>query len=132
MNIGITRKSQFDSIGDKKVGDVAITENLELVVKMIGGNKDLISGASNKIVIGTVMIQFGRVVATGTQFTITYPEAFSGSPSYVSVTGASNNGAIINSEIDYRTPPTSTEMTVICESPNGSEYYYWMAIGSVI
>lgn len=131
MNLGITRKSQFDIKGDKKVGDVALTENMDLIVKMIGGNKDITSSTRNKIVIGNIAIQFGRVVKSGSQFTITFPYPFSEAPSFVGVTGASNDGVIINAEIDYRTPPTSTEMTVHVESPSGSEYYYWIAISNV-
>lgn len=136
MRLGFTFKSAFNRLFDKKVGDVAITENLGLIVKEINGNKMLTDGLINNATSGSfqvagLLVQFGRVTESTTPFTISFPTQFADDNVFGFIQEAGNDapGTFNSAQLDGSNLPDRNGMTVIVESASGSEFYFWLAIG---
>lgn len=145
MNIGFVKEALFNRFRDKKPGDIAISENLGLLVHTILGPKAIISGhttgtagGGGNIRIGNLLVQFGRASASGTgSFRITFPEQFGAGMVYGFIQEAGNDATrtdidpIYNrAQLDGTKLPDSTGMDVVVESGHASEYYFWLAIGA--
>jgi len=135
--IGFTNDTQFNRLGDRSIGDIAINENLGLLISSLEGTRKVVEGkindvSSGSITLGNTLVQFGRFNGGSPSFRITFPTEFGAGGVFAFIQEAGNDAPTANqAQIDGNNLPNATGIDVIVnESGSGSDIYYYLAIGA--